>query len=81
LGKLEAALEKAVAAHAVETKIRDAVRSGILDRAPGDELLELALQARIITDHERQIVLDADEARAEVIQVDAFDAQTLLALR
>lgn len=81
LGKLEAALEKAVAAHAVETKIRDAVRSGILDRAPGDELLELALQARIITDHERQIVLDADEARAEVIQVDAFDAQTFLALR
>ena len=81
LGKLEAALEKAVAAHAVETKIRDAVRSGLLDRAPGDELLELALDARIITEDERQTVLDADEARAEVIEVDAFDPETFLTLR
>jgi acyl-CoA dehydrogenase len=81
LGKLEAALEKAVAAHAVETKIRDAVRSGKLDRAPGDELLEIALEARVITEQERQIVLDADEARAEVIQVDAFDAKAFLTLR
>ena len=65
----------------METKIRDAVRSGLLDRAPGDELLELALDARIITEDERQTVLDADEARAEVIEVDAFDPETFLTLR
>ena len=80
LGKMEAALDKAVAALAVETKIRDAVRSGLLDRAPGDELLNLALKAGIIDEEERQKVLDADEARAEVIQVDSFDAETFLNL-
>lgn len=81
LGELEAALEKAVAAHTVETKIRDAVRSGLLDHAPGDELLELALAAQIITDAERHIVLDAHDARTEVIQVDSFDPETFLELR
>lgn len=80
LGKLEAALDKAVAASAVETKIRDAVRSGLLDRAPGDQLLNLAVNARIINEEERQKVLAADEARAEVIQVDSFDPETFLNL-
>ena len=76
LGRLEAALDRAVEALAVESKIRDAVRSGRLDRAPGDQLLENALAAGIITATDRQAVLAADEIRAEVIKVDAFDPQT-----
>ncbi len=76
LGRLEAALDRAVPALAVEAKIRDAVRAGRLDKAPGDELLENALAAGIITADERQMVLDADEVRSEVIRVDAFDPQT-----
>lgn len=76
LGRLEAALGRAVEALAVESKIRDAVRSGLLDRAPGDQLLENALAAGIITASDRQAVLAADEIRAEVIKVDAFDPQT-----
>ena len=76
LGRLEAALDRAVEALAVESKIRDAVRSGRLDRAPGDQLLENALAAGIITAADRQAVLAADELRAEVIKVDAFDPQT-----
>ena len=75
LGHLEAALEKAVKALAVETKMRDAVRAGLLDRAPGDELAYNALAAQIITEEERQHLHDADEARDEVIQVDAFDLE------
>ena len=43
LGQLEAALHEAVSAHRVETKIRDAVRAGQLDKAPGDVMLEAAL--------------------------------------
>jgi acyl-CoA dehydrogenase len=72
LGRLEAALDHAVTAIAVETKIRDAVRAGKLDRAPGDVLLEQAVDAGIISAAERQQVVDADEIRDEVIQVDAF---------
>ncbi len=72
LGRLEAALDQAVAALAVETKIRDAVRGGRLDKAPGDVLLDQAAEEGIITPDEHQQVLAADELRRAVIQVDAF---------
>ena len=74
LGRLEAALRQAVAAHRVETKIRDAVRAGRLDKAPGDILLEAALASGIISRGEYEQVLQADRVRDEVIQVDAFSA-------
>jgi acyl-CoA dehydrogenase len=73
LGRLEAALDRAVEALAVETKIRDAVRAGRLDHAPGDALADLALSAGVITHEERRLMRAADEARDEVIRVDAFD--------
>lgn len=81
LGRLEHALNHAVAALAVETKIRDAVRAGRLDRAPGDELLGMAVEAGIISEEERQQVLEADEVRNEVIQVDSFDPADFSSLR
>ena len=74
LGQLEAALHEAVAAHRVETKIRDAVRAGKLDKAPGDVLLEAALAAGIVSREEHDQVLQASRVRDEVIQVDAFSA-------
>ncbi len=73
LGRLEAALGKAVDALAIETKMRDAVRAGLLDCAPGDLLVQCALDAGVITDADRHKIRDADEARDEAIQVDAFD--------
>jgi acyl-CoA dehydrogenase len=74
LGRLEAALASCVEALSVETKIRDAVRAGRLDRAPGKELADAALAAGIITAEERSRIDQADRARDEAIQVDAFDA-------
>ena len=81
LGRLDAALDHAVPALAVERKIRDAVRAGSLDRAPGEMLLDRAVEARIITREERQQVRDADEVRDEVIQVDSFDPARFRSLR
>jgi acyl-CoA dehydrogenase len=81
LGSLEAALAKAVAALDVEAKIRGAVRAGQLDRAPGHELADSALEAGIISAEEHKRVHDADEARDEVIQVDAFDPAESRGLR
>ena len=49
LGALEAALDKAVRAIPVETKLRDAVRAGALDRAPGYMLDDLGLAAGVIS--------------------------------
>ncbi len=81
LGRLEAALDHAVQALRVETKIRDAIRAGRLDKAPGPMLLDTAVASGVITPEERQAVLDADQVRDEVIQVDAFDAETFAGLR
>ncbi len=81
LGLLEAALAKAVAALRVESKIRDAVRAGRLEHAPGDALADLALEAGIIDAEERKRIHDADEARAEVIRVDSFSPEAFAALR
>ena len=81
LGRLDAALDHAVPALAVERKIRDAVRAGLLDKAPGDALLDRAVHAGIITTEERQDVLKADEIRDEVIQVDAFAPEAFASLR
>lgn len=74
LGRLEAALDQAVAALAVETKIRDAVRSGRLDKAPGLELADNAFKAGIITAEDLRVLQVAEQARDEAIQVDAFTA-------
>ncbi len=73
LGKLEHALDAAVEALAVESRIRDAVREGRIDKAPGEALVELALAAGVITDADRDKLRAADEARAEIIRVDSFD--------
>lgn len=81
LGRLEAALEKAVEALSVETKLRDAVRAGHIDRAPGDVLAEQALAAGIISEEELRVLRAAQEARDEVIQVDAFDPEGYHSLR
>jgi acyl-CoA dehydrogenase len=80
LGALEAALDKAVRAIPVETKLRDAVRAGTLDRAPGHMLDDLGLAAGVITADEYQWLQEADAARNEVVAVDAFDAQTFKTL-
>jgi acyl-CoA dehydrogenase len=80
LGALEAALDKAVRAIPIETKLRDAVRAGALDRAPGHMLDDLGLAAGVITAEEYQRLQEADAARNEVVAVDAFDPQTFRTL-
>src|SRR6266852_1391220 len=80
LGRLEAALDKVVEALAVEAKIRDALRAGRIDRAPGDALVELAREAAVITEEDCQRIRAADAARDEAIQVDAFDPDEYRAL-
>jgi len=76
LGALEAALDKAVRALPIETKLRDAVRAGKLDRAPGYMLDELGLEAGVITQAEYTLLQDAEAARNEIVAVDAFDPET-----
>ncbi|MEO5561360.1 MAG: acyl-CoA dehydrogenase [Dokdonella sp.] len=80
LGSLEAALDKAVRAIPIETKLRDAVRAGTLDRAPGYLLDDLGVAAGVITGAEYDLLNEARDARDEVIAVDAFDPETFKTL-
>jgi acyl-CoA dehydrogenase len=80
LGALEAALDKAVRAIPIETKLRDAVRAGQLDRAPGYMLDDLGLAAGVISKAEYDLLNEARDARDEAIAVDAFDPQTYRSL-
>ncbi|GAA0724930.1 acyl-CoA dehydrogenase [Dokdonella soli] len=75
LGALEAALDKAVRAIPIETKLRDAVRAGRLDRAPGYMLDDLGVAAGVISGVEYDLLNEARDARDEVIAVDAFDPE------
>jgi acyl-CoA dehydrogenase len=65
----------------VETKLRDAIRAGKLDRATGDELGQHALATGIITQAEYDALSESDEARDAVVQVDAFDPEVYRQLR
>lgn len=81
LGALEAALDKAVRALPIEARIKEAVREGRLDRAPGGSLDALALEQDIISEAEFALLAEADAARDEVIAVDAFAAEEFVRLR
>ena len=80
LGALEGALDKAVRALPIETKLRDAVRAGQLDRAPGYMLDDLAVATGVISGDEYDLLNEARDARDEVIAVDSFDAETFKTL-
>src|SRR5690606_15773796 len=81
LGMLEAALDKAVGALPIETKLRDAVRAGTIDRAPGHMLDDIGLAAGVISQAEYDRLNEARDLRNAVIQVDAFTPEEFLELR
>jgi acyl-CoA dehydrogenase len=74
LGRLEDALEKIIAAEAVERKIRQAVKAGTLDKADEQTLLRMAEKRAVISKDEADVVKAAEAARREVIMVDDFPA-------
>jgi acyl-CoA dehydrogenase len=72
LGCLEAALEAAISAEAVEAKIRAAQKSGAIRGKNSEELAQAALAARVIGAEEQALLKRAAQLRDEVIRVDHF---------
>jgi len=73
LGRLERALELAIAAAPLRAKLREAQRAGTLPRGLDEpELLEAAAAARVLTAGECDVVREWIEARDEAIRVDDF---------
>jgi acyl-CoA dehydrogenase len=81
LGQLERTLKLVVEARKVKYTIRDAVRAGRLKKAAADRLLADAVDAGVISAADREKVLEADEARRDLIQVDSFAAKGIHALQ
>jgi len=72
LGRIEDALNKAIAAEPVERKLKEAVRLGHLPKIGDGETLKRGLEEGIISEEEGEILADAIAARRDVIMVDHF---------
>lgn len=75
LGRLEHALTLAQQADVVLQKIKAASRAGTLPKGKPDHLLGIAYETGVITEAEATIVCQAEFARNDAIQVDAFSAE------
>jgi acyl-CoA dehydrogenase len=76
IGKLEAALEAAIAAEGIERKLRDAQKAG---RIAGEDLPRAGLAAEVIAPEEHAVLARAARLRDEVIRVDDFPPDLSLA--
>ncbi|KJK19456.1 acyl-CoA dehydrogenase [Pseudomonas sp. 2(2015)] len=59
-------------------KLHQAVKSGQVDPAPGESIIDAALHAGVLQASEAQSLHAAESARRRVIDVDAFDKEQLL---
>jgi acyl-CoA dehydrogenase len=72
LGRLEYALDLAVAARPHRARLHDAVRSGALPPLAGCELLDEAVARRVLSPEQRALIAEAEAAHDDAIQVDAY---------
>ena len=73
LGRLEAALDRAVAARASRKKVKDAQRAGELPRAEELDVLNEAVSRGILSEVEKNLIAEAAKSRDEAVQVDDFE--------
>jgi acyl-CoA dehydrogenase len=72
VGCLELALDAAIAAEAVQAKLRTAKKSGLIDARNADELAALALEKNVITPADMEILKRSKQLTRKVIMVDDF---------
>jgi len=72
LGLLELALEQIVRAQPVRRKIHEAIRVKRLEKRPAGTLAQRAVEAKVITEAESQLLDAARQMRAKAVAVDAF---------
>jgi acyl-CoA dehydrogenase len=75
LGRLENALRRVRRATAIEKRLRQLVRTGKIEDAPLSRLALDAYEGSFIDQAEYACVIDAERARRDAIEVDAFDAE------
>ena len=78
LGRIETALTQIEHAEAVEKILGDAVKAGVLPKAPLMALIDLALERNLIDNHAAEQLRSAEALRREIIGVDDFPKESLL---
>ncbi|WP_434701709.1 acyl-CoA dehydrogenase [Pseudomonas sp. D1-36] len=77
VGALQYAADLLATAHPLHKKLHSALKQGQLDPAPGEPLIDAALEAGVLNATEAQTLRAAETARRKVIDVDDFDPQAL----
>jgi len=72
LGRYDAALVAVSQADHIASRIKEAVKKRILPKLPVSELIEQAVQARVISQQDADAVKEAEKIRLAAIQVDDF---------
>jgi acyl-CoA dehydrogenase len=80
LGFLEAALLRVVAASGARDKIKDAQRAKNLPRGPALSVLARAVETKVLTAAEAELVRAAESARDAAVQVDSFANESAVQL-
>ncbi|WP_445570737.1 acyl-CoA dehydrogenase [Pseudomonas sp. E102] len=77
VGALQYAADLLATAHPLHKKLHSALKQGQLDPAPGEPLIDAALEAGVLNATEAQTLRAAETARRKIIDVDDFDPQAL----
>lgn len=75
LGRIEDALHKVIKAEPAERRLRRELKDYNPDFTGLKGMLEAAIQQRILTEEDAQLIREADAARTDVIQVDDFNLE------
>jgi acyl-CoA dehydrogenase len=75
LGRLEHALELAVATAPLHDRLREAQRAGTLDRGDDSEILDAAIDKHVLTADEAHLLREAIELREDALRVDDYGAR------
>ena len=78
MGALEHGYQLERAAAATRARLKQAIRDGVLPQGPPEELQRAAVERGIATAQEFEALAAAEQASADLIQVDAFDAPRYL---
>lgn len=77
VGALQHAADLLAAAQPLHKKLHGALKQGQLNPAPGEHLIDAALEAGVLQAGEAQTLRAAEAARRKVIDVDDFDKEEL----
>lgn len=72
MGRIDSALEIIVAAEEIESRVKAAIRGGLMRSAQGSVALAAAVKEGIIREEDVRLIEAANEARRNVIKVDDF---------